>query len=212
MLIIALSAFGCKSKPHQPLLPKVKSVLILGNSITIHPPAPGIGWNNNWGMAASVKDSDYVHLLEKRIHQVDAGVSITIKNLAGFEANYNTFNVLQLDSLRYPDLVILRISENVQNIENEMPAFISCVDKMLKYIHPKNIVITDGFWTRGFVNKSLENYAVKNSYSFVRLSDLDHDENKALGQFKNHSVAIHPSDAGMRKIAARIWTAIKIYF
>ena len=42
-------------------------VLFVGNSITLHGPRPQIGWTNNWGMAASARDKDYVHLLQKRI-------------------------------------------------------------------------------------------------------------------------------------------------
>ena len=40
-------------------------VLFVGNSITLHGPRPQIGWTNNWGMAASSRDRDYVLLLQK---------------------------------------------------------------------------------------------------------------------------------------------------
>ena len=40
-------------------------VLFVGNSITLHGPSPKIGWTNNWGMAATARDKDYVHLLQK---------------------------------------------------------------------------------------------------------------------------------------------------
>ena len=42
-------------------------VMLVGNSITLHGIRPEIGWYNEWGMAASAKEKDYVHLLEASI-------------------------------------------------------------------------------------------------------------------------------------------------
>ena len=60
---------------------KKKTVLILGNSLVRHAPSPGIGWYGDWGMAASVKDSDLVHLLISDIHQADPSAIINFKNI-----------------------------------------------------------------------------------------------------------------------------------
>ena len=42
-------------------------VMFVGNSITLHGVLPSIGWNNEWGMAASAKENDYVHIIEKKV-------------------------------------------------------------------------------------------------------------------------------------------------
>ena len=50
-------------------------VLFVGNSITRHEPNPSLGWYGDWGMAASSKEKDYVHLvvaeLDKKYGKVD---------------------------------------------------------------------------------------------------------------------------------------------
>jgi hypothetical protein len=45
------------------------NIVILGNSITYAPANAGIGWNANWGMAASAPEKDYVHLLTVKFKQ-----------------------------------------------------------------------------------------------------------------------------------------------
>lgn len=42
---------------------EIKKVMIIGNSIMRHGAAPQLGWNSDWGMAATSRDKDYAHLL-----------------------------------------------------------------------------------------------------------------------------------------------------
>ena len=94
---------------------KIKTVLILGNSIVLHSPRAEIGWYGNWGMAASVKDSDFVHLLIRDIHKKDSTVEVRFRNIADFERNFESYQMTILDSLRNPDMLIMKISENVDD-------------------------------------------------------------------------------------------------
>jgi len=195
---------------------KKKTVLILGNSLVRHSPSPEIGWYGDWGMAASVKDSDLVHLLISDIHHVDPSVVINFKNIADFERNFDTYLLSNLDSLKNPDMLIMKIAENVNDQKAIDDHFILWYDKLIKYIAPNDQsvkVIADGFWAKESINRLIEEYAIQKGYSYISLVGLSKDStNMALGRFKHSGVAIHPSDKGMRMIEQRIWVSIKDNF
>ena len=96
---------------------KANRILFFGNSITICAPAPSIGWNNDWGMAASAAQSDYVHVLTKDVAQAAGGTpAIMATYNARFEWNYNSgydWSSLQPQLDFKPDIVIVAIGENV---------------------------------------------------------------------------------------------------
>jgi hypothetical protein len=55
-----LLLFACQPKEKAPV--NYKNILVLGNSITYHPPDPSIGWNGAWGMAATASSKDFFYL------------------------------------------------------------------------------------------------------------------------------------------------------
>lgn len=195
---------------------RIKTVVIFGNSIVRHGPNPDIGWYNDWGMAASAKDSDFVHLLIRDIHLIDPSVVVKFRSIADFERSFDTYQLSGLDSLRNPDMVIMKIAENVNDKKAPEDNFISYYDKLLKYIAPEDKsvkVIVDGFWPNQNVNRLIKEYALKNNYPFVTTTSLSQDPaNTAKGKFKHEGVAAHPSDKGMRMIEQKIWSCIRDYF
>ena len=62
-------------------------LLIVGNSITLHGPKADIGWDHNFGMAASLAERDYVHLLASRLME-NEDVLIMVRQFASWEINY----------------------------------------------------------------------------------------------------------------------------
>src|SRR5947207_487382 len=91
--LVARAAEVPAAKPMIGKLPAAK-VLFLGNSITLHGPAPSIGWTSNWGMAASQEEKDYVHLLAADIAKATGAPPKTmVRNIAAFERGHDTFDV-----------------------------------------------------------------------------------------------------------------------
>jgi hypothetical protein len=114
---------------------KADRILFLGNSITLHGVAEGIGWPHKCGMAASVPEKDYVHRLAAgldaltgghlRISPVETtepgpdGVAVAepanVLNVADIvERQYATYTNARLQAqLDYkPDIVVLQFGEN----------------------------------------------------------------------------------------------------
>lgn len=217
--LLLLSAASCGTPDNQSSQSrkgKIKSVLIIGNSIVRHGPAPQIGWQGDWGMAASTRDSDFVHLLTRAIQAKDTAVSVRSGLVIGFEGGFEQYPFAKLDSFTTPDMLIVRLSENVDDSKAADGKFMRYYDSMIHYIDPKNHavkVIVNGIWNKPVVNELLKKYATEHHYIFVRNDDLLADStNLARGLFTNEGVAAHPSDKGMRLIKERIWEQIKNFF
>lgn len=206
------------SKAQQIKPPAIKKVLILGNSIVAHDPSPAIGWNASWGMAASVADSDFVSVLTRNIHSREKGVEIRRQNISVFENYYTDYDLTQLKAFRdmHPDMLIIKIAENVKDSTAIANDFIGHYRKLIDYLDPDNKaikVLVDGFWTNHHVNGIVKQLAEERGYDFVPISGLSADKtNMALGKFEHVGVASHPSDKGMRLIAQAIWNIIYKHF
>lgn len=195
---------------------KIKRVVILGNSIVAHPVKTEIGWNWDWGMAASARDSDFVHLLIAKIHRVDPLVEVQYGSIAAFEQGYEQYDLAQLEKYRNADLIIIKISENVDAQTAEKRGFMEYYNKLVNYLNAdkkSQFIISDGFWPSP-VNAKIKDYAESKNYPFVTLYDLYRDDplNSAKGKFAHEGVSNHPSDQGMRNISIRIWARMAAYF
>ena len=191
---------------------KVK-VLFIGNSITRHEPKPEIGWDCDWGMAASCRDNDYVHVEVRLIEEKLGKVNFCIANCGLWELNYfNDEMITEWQSARdfCADIVVIRIGENIWNVRDRFKddPLAPHYEKMVKYfaINPNAKVITTGVFARNDeIENAIKKVAKDNNYAYVCLDDLGADEkNMAIGQFWHEGVSAHPSDVGMRKIAERI--------
>lgn len=187
-----------------------KNILILGNSITKHPPIPQVGWYGNWGMAASVQSKDFSHIIGTALKS-----QMTPVNLSDFEMSHTVFDLKNLEKyfVQTPDLIIVKLGENVlqtTDFDKSFTKFISYIKE--KAPHAK-IVIAGTFWQNGPVNKVLVAESQLRKIPFVKLQQLDIQINKSfIGEdvisadglkykITDQGVANHPGDVGMKNIA-----------
>lgn len=196
-------------------------ILYLGNSITLHGPAPQIGWTGNWGMAASKEENDFVHLLTGKIAEAAGGdPEISVRNIADFERSYDKYDVadgLKGDLAFRPDLVIVAIGENVPALKDAeaRDRFHKAVLELLRTLdnagHP-TIIVRSGFWANQAKDEVLEAAAKEVGATFVDIRRLGSDPKmsaRSERKIDHDGVASHPGDQGMRAIADSIWKGIE---
>lgn len=193
-------------------------VLFIGNSITRHEPKPEIGWDYDWGMAASSKEKDYVHVAVKLIEEKIGKIDYCVANCGEWEMNYFDDKLLQEWKIARDfnaDIVVIRLGENIWNARANFETYplIPYFKKMVEYFTPNptaKVIITGLFWSNDEIENDIKSVATDLQVTFLPLNDLgSSDENMALGKFWHNGVAIHPGDLGMAKIAERIVSALK---
>lgn len=130
-------------------------VMFVGNSITRHGRKPEIGWNRDWGMAASAKEKDYVHLVAEEILKKREDAAFCICQASAWEVHcYEPEKVLS-DFAKArafgADLIIFRISENFPRDFCDLPKLKKNYQELISYLNPDKrakILLTTGFWKR----------------------------------------------------------------
>lgn len=195
-------------------------ILFLGNSITIHGPAPELGWINNCGMAASAPHKDFVHLLLNRFAGINFGKTpkAIIENIADFERGYGACDIPTMFKRHAgfkPDIIILAIGENASVSASQKEQFRDAVISLLKFIKGNSsplIVVRSSFWPESPRDTALKEACEEVGGIFVDISGLASDERnfaRSGGKFSHAGVAAHPGDVGMIAIANEIWSAIR---
>ena len=200
---------------------KANRILFLGNSITLHGPAPAIGWLGNWGMAASTKDNDYVHLVLKAISTTaEKEPASVIASLGDFERQFETYDIdlrLEKELAFKADLVILAIGENVSPLTSEQAkaAFKANVTKLLKRLKEISdpvVVVRSCFWHDRIKDTLMKQACEEVGGIFVEGGVLGEDETnyaRSEREFSHAGVAAHPGDKGMHALADAILKALR---
>lgn len=195
---------------------KGKRVIFVGNSITRHGVLPEIGWLQDWGMAASSIEKDYVHLLVKKINNIEPEASFCVCQVATWERNYkNGSEYLQsYESARAfeADVIVMRMIENCPVNDFDEELFYYEYKNLIEYLNPEQkakFILTTGFWKHPG-DDTVIRIAKEMGYPCIYMGELgEDDEMKAIGLFDHEGIANHPGDKGMECIADMIWKKIR---
>ena len=188
-------------------------VLFIGNSITLHAPAPKIGWTNYWGMAASAAEKDYVHLVTRSLEaRLGKKAHVRVVNLADFERGYRAFNFARLDDyVRFsPQYLIVALGENVGGFKDrgEEIAYRERFKQLLSLFmdgkEKPRAVVRGVFWPNERKDALMQEAARELGIPFAKAASQGKDEFMAKGLFSHTGVAAHPGDKGMQMIANAI--------
>lgn len=134
-------------------------ILFIGNSITVHGKCSY--WPGVWGMAATSKENDYVHLLVKRLSQAGQKVDYEVINFFKWEImDYDREETLPIlaDLLKVSyDYIIIQLGENISSTVTLEKDFYS----LLKYLQQScpiaKILVCSSFFIRDDVDSIKRN-------------------------------------------------------
>lgn len=196
-------------------------VVCLGNSITRHGYLPDVEWYSDWGMAASKPENDYCHILERELRRYDPKTTVTPLNIYAFENNPECdIYALAGEVCSGADVIVLRISENVHDVEafeKNIGRLVEFCDEITPYV-----VISGPFWPNERNEMIL--CAVADYYKkvyvplswIVRMDGIYPSKGDTLYDIEGKPYTItkdfiitHPNDKGMNVIAQALLRAIK---
>jgi len=187
-------------------------ILFVGNSITLHGVKADIGWNAEWGMAASEKEKDYVHLLMESVKRTAPDACFCICQVAEWERAYKEgetkFPLYEAARSFAADILIMRCVENCPKADMDTDLLAQKYDALIEHLKGSDaaqVIVTTGFWHHPG-DEALCRVATDRYKPLIPLGDLgDDDAMKAIGLFEHMGVANHPGDLGMKAIADRIF-------
>ena len=199
--------------------PYYQRMMVVGNSIMSHSPLPEKGWFNNNGMAASAPEKDFVHLLTAHLGEQYSSPKVSVRLVSGvaFERDFG-LSTYSLDEFNEPlqqfkpDLIIIRIGENVDEGEVLGPRkfetqFRLLLERLSGYGgQPVKIVCTTTVWKHPQADIIIRRVAAEKGLTLVDLSSMvGQDQYFAFNQYADPAVGAHPNDGGMKRIADLIW-------
>ena len=170
-------------------LPKQEDlkILILGNSILKNEPASELGWEGDWGMAASSENNDFLHIYKNLLSRSKKynSVEVNFKNISAWESDfeYDLNEYRNVNTSNY-DILIVRLGENVKYSGK----YYLALNKMINHFKATDtkVIITGIIWKSEDKERIHKQVAFDNGYKYVPFNDFRaNHENYFYGLYEN---------------------------
>lgn len=213
----------------EPEVPEKKfKYVAIGNSVTIH--ETNDLWHGDWGMAATSKEADYVHVLAERIGEAKfTPVDLSVISCKNWELGddrrgelLHAFDNIPQDT----DLITIQTGENIttfiENLDGDYDALFGYIRS--KAPNAQILVLGEVLWPQDAIETAKRNNCGKYNIGFVDMNEFlngyETMYRSSMGEpivgidgntylIDNECVAAHPNDAGMQKITDIVFASIK---
>lgn len=192
--------------------PRTSHLLVIGNSITKHPPQQEIEWSGDWGMAATAREKDWVHRLWARM---PTDTELTIVRGYAPDLTDRAEELEHTIRAARANVVVIQMGDNLPPNEASEDRLYAPMLELIEAACEARVsarVVVLGTWETDDVRNALMRLAAEEGGAlFLRLDDLAAQPGHRAweqGVFNHPAVAWHPSDLGMAAIADRVATAL----
>ncbi len=182
---------------------------MIGNSITFHGPVKNIGWNGNWGMAASEQKNDFAHKVGSSIKRPVTTINFSELEQSPLLAIPKIKDILS--QVPSNAIIIIELGDNLQP-ENAKDFEVGHAQLLKGLSGAPAKVCVSTWWARPEKDDILRKNCEKYGFSFVDIGDV-RGIPKPFGykviDYGNAGVTDHPQDFSMKVIAERIIAVLK---
>ena len=184
------------------------TIIFIGNSLTFHETDKNLGWHNANGMAASLEDKDYAHLVLKTL-KISKEQAI-IENFAEIEQKdieeSQTFQKLKDLLSMDASYLIFQLGDNISNDE-QLNYFWKNMHLLSSFIRDQQVYFVSTWWEHEVKDSIIQEICQKYKGNYIYIGDIfkseDNMDRKKQG-YAHPGVDARPQDWGMQEIAKRI--------
>jgi hypothetical protein len=181
------------------------SLVVIGNSLTVHPIDASLNWTHVSGMAASDEAHDYAHVVGTTL-----GLPVTAYNIGALERDGSRTDLVQASTAMVNSRtdVVVQIGENAP--VGGSPEFTAIYGQLLDAVvarHPHSLACLSSYWDDPIKDAAKKTSCEAHGGTFVNLIGIYAAHLDTIPTGENPAISAHPHDPSMAAIAAKIVAA-----